>query len=115
MGGDTSNFNLILSVIVYVLLVIGMWKIYEKAGEAGWKSLIPIVNFYYLFKIAMGKGWMFLLMIIPIVDIIVLWVMFWKLAKAFGGGVGLRILTMLIPNLGTLIIGFGNSEYRGPQ
>ena len=57
---DQNNFSLLVSFIVYLLLVIAMWKIFVKAGEAGWKSLIPIVDFYYLFKIAMGKNILFI-------------------------------------------------------
>ena len=77
--------------------------------------MIPIVDFYYLFKIAMENGWLFLLMLIPLINVVIVYIMLWKLAKSFGYGVGMRILTMLIPNLGTLIIGFGGSKYIGPQ
>ncbi|OON84746.1 hypothetical protein BXO88_15745 [Oribacterium sp. C9] len=112
---DQNNLNLFVSFIVYLLLVVAMWKIFVKAGEAGWKSLIPIFDFYYLFKIAMGNGWLFLLMLIPLINVVIVYVMFWKLAKSFGYGIGMRILTMLVPNLGTLIIGFGGSVYIGPQ
>ena len=32
--------------IWYVLLVIGYWKLFEKAGKPGWHSIIPILNTY---------------------------------------------------------------------
>ena len=112
---DTNNLYLFMSLIFYLLLVIAMWKIFDKAGVAGWLSLIPLVHFYFLYKIAMGNGWFCLLMIIPFINVIVTWIMFWKLAKSFGGGVLLRLITMFIPNLGTLILGFGSAEYLGPQ
>ena len=35
-----------LSFIIYVILVAGMWKMFEKAGIAGWKAIIPIYNIY---------------------------------------------------------------------
>lgn len=38
-----------------------------------------------------------------------------KLSKAFGHGVGFTIGLVLIPNVMTLIIAFGSSEYQGPQ
>ena len=41
----------LVSIAIYVLQVIGWWKIFTKAGEAGWKSLIPFYNLYILFKI----------------------------------------------------------------
>ncbi len=42
----------IISLVVAVLMIIAMWRIFTKAGEKGWKSIIPIYNFYILFKIA---------------------------------------------------------------
>lgn len=47
LGGDST-----FAIIFYVALVIGQWKIFEKAGEEGWKSLIPVYNAYVLWKIA---------------------------------------------------------------
>lgn len=42
----------IASLIFYIVLVIANWKIFTKAGEAGWKSIIPIYNGYILYKIS---------------------------------------------------------------
>ena len=39
------------SIIALVFIVIFLWKIFEKAGEKGWKAIIPIYNVYILFKI----------------------------------------------------------------
>ncbi len=47
-----------LCFIWYIIMVIANWKIFSKAGEAGWKSLIPILNYYIEFKIS-WKGSMF--------------------------------------------------------
>lgn len=35
-------------LLTYIMSVIGMWKMFTKAGEKGWKSLIPIYNQYTL-------------------------------------------------------------------
>ena len=42
---------IVCALVFYALMVIASWKIFEKAGEAGWKSIIPIYNVYILFKI----------------------------------------------------------------
>lgn len=57
---------LCLSIAVLVLSIIAMWKIFTKAGEKGWKAIIPIYNFYILFKIAWTTKsfWQYLLVII---------------------------------------------------
>ena len=69
--------SLVVSIVVYVLLVIAMWKIFTKAGEAGWKSIIPFLNTYVLFKIAWGNGWLFLLLLVPVVDIVIYFILNW--------------------------------------
>lgn len=35
-----------VSLIIYIILVAGMWKMFEKAGIDGWKAIIPIYNIY---------------------------------------------------------------------
>lgn len=55
----------IIALAVSVLVIIAMWKMFEKAGEPGWASLIPFYNAYVLFKISWGNGWFFLLSVIP--------------------------------------------------
>jgi hypothetical protein len=42
----------VLILVLVVLLIVAYWKMFTKAGVAGWKSLIPIYNVYIAFKIA---------------------------------------------------------------
>jgi len=55
----------IIALAISVLVIIATWKMFEKAGEPGWASLIPFYNVYVLFKISWGNGWYFLLSVIP--------------------------------------------------
>lgn len=50
----------IFGLIITVFSIIITWKLFTKAGEEGWKSIIPIYNTYIMIKIAFGegKGWM---------------------------------------------------------
>ena len=112
-GAMTAYY--IIAFAVYVLLIVAWWKVFTKAGEAGWKSLIPIYNLYILFKIAWGNGWIGLLMLIPCVDIVVDIMMSLKLAKAFGKSTGFGVGLILLLNIFMLILGFGDSQYIGPQ
>ena len=50
LGGMITTM-MIVSLVIWVLLIIAYWKMFTKAGEAGWKSIIPIYNNYVLFKI----------------------------------------------------------------
>lgn len=44
-------------VIFYALFIIASWRIFEKAGEKGWKALVPLYNMYLMFKIVGMKSW----------------------------------------------------------
>ena len=44
-------FTIIIAIALLALYIIGTWKIFEKAGESGWKSLIPFYNSYILFNL----------------------------------------------------------------
>lgn len=50
----------------YALMVIADWKIFVKAGEKGWKALIPIYNFYIMLKIVKMKTWFWYLITINV-------------------------------------------------
>ncbi len=45
------------SVAIFILLIVAEWKLLVKAGEKGWKALIPIYNIYILYKISGAKDW----------------------------------------------------------
>ena len=34
----------IIYLLIVVLLLVSMWKVYEKAGRQGWEGIIPIYN-----------------------------------------------------------------------
>ncbi len=103
----------VFSLIFYVLFVIAMWRIFEKAGEAGWKAIIPIWNTYILYKITWGNGIYFLLLLIPIANIVVSIVTSYKLAVAFGHKVAFALGLIFFPWIFSLILGFGSDEYQG--
>ena len=46
-----STIYIVISVAVSIILLVGMWKMFSKAGEPGWASIIPLYNLYVLFKI----------------------------------------------------------------
>lgn len=106
----------VIYLAVVVAAVVAMWKMFEKAEEEGWKSLIPLYNTYTLFRIAGRNGWGFLLLLVPFVNVVVLLVVAIDLAKHFGksatfGVVGLWLFSIV----GYMILGFGDAKYVGPK
>jgi hypothetical protein len=111
VNGLSTTYG-VIGLIVYVITVIALWKVFTKAGHAGWLAIIPIVNLFVLTKIAGFSYWMGLLYLIPIVNIILHIVVALRVGKGFGKGVGFSIfLLWLFSFIGYLILGFGSDTY----
>lgn len=115
-GGAGSSTLWLLYAAFIVVLIVAMWRVFEKAGEAGWKAIIPLYNAYTLFRIAGRNGWGFLLMFIPVVNIFIAFVISLDLAKHFGKSPAFGVLGLfLFTIIGYLMLGFGDAEYVGTK
>lgn len=103
--------------IIYGMLIIltlaGMWKTYEKAGETGWKAIIPIYNMVVLARIIKKPWWWALLMLIPYLGVIwSVWAMN-LLSKSFGKDVLYTIGLVIFPFIFYPVLGFGKAKFIG--
>jgi uncharacterized membrane protein YoaK (UPF0700 family) len=105
----------IVVILVFVVFMIAaMWKIFEKAGQEGWKCIIPIYNMYVLLKIVGKPGWWLILFLIPIVNyVFIIWT-YNMLSKSFGKDEGFTVGLILLGIVFFPILGFGSSVYLGP-
>lgn len=113
------KMQLFIMLITVVLIIIANWKIFTKAGEKGWKSLIPIYNSVILFKISGISPWLilgYLASVIPVIGwFVVAGISIYaviKLAKAFGKGAGFTVGLLLLSPIFMMILAFGDSEYQ---
>lgn len=113
-SGGTSAVIWLIYLAFIVIYIVGLWKVFEKANEAGWKSIIPIWNTIVELRIVGYSPWYLLLFLIPLVNIVFAVIVAYKLAKSFGYGVGMTILEFVF-GIGILIIGFGDAKYLGPD
>ena len=67
IAGWSAVIILIALAVLLVLTIVARWKIFTKAGEAGWKSIIPILGDYTQWKIAWRKTGLFWVMFILII------------------------------------------------
>ena len=59
------------------------------------------------------NGWMFLLTFVPLVNIVMLVMVYLNLAKAFGKNGAFAVGLILLAPIFFLILGFGNAKYVG--
>ncbi|MBE9468541.1 MAG: signal peptidase I [Bacteroidetes bacterium] len=104
-----------ISVLILAFKIITLWFLFEKGGEAGWISFIPIYNTITIIRIAGKPWWWIFLLFIPIVNIVFLVLIYDGLSKSFektsGFTVGLFFLTIIF----MAIIAFDKSKFQGSK
>ena len=115
-----------------VITIIGQWKLFEKCGEKGWKSIVPFYNDWTLVEISGCHWWYFLFIIcdyiltitlentemvaglslvsglLSLVSLYVIFCINYNIAKKFHQGVGFAVGMSLVPFVFYLILGFSN-------
>lgn len=113
-GAAFAGVFALVGLAVVVVFIIGLWKVFTKAGQPGWASLIPIYNAYIIIKIAGRPGWWLLMLLIPFINIVFGLLLAIDVAKAFGQSAAFGVvLLFLLGGIGYLVLGFGNYSYRG--
>ena len=122
-------------VIWYVLQAIARWKLFGKMGEAGWKGFIPLYSDYILFRDCWDAVYFWVMLALAVLASIVEstgrmdWLVsllglasciltigaLYKIARAFGRGIGFTLGLIFFNPIFLLILGFGQDEYLGPQ
>ena len=111
----SSSISLVVVLAVAFLILASMWKIYSKAGEAGWKSLVPIYGALVYLKITGRPWWWLLLFFIPFVNIIPAIVSCFDLARVFGRGAGFGFGILVLGPIFMVALAFGDARYVGPS
>jgi len=106
--------NLIFGIVVYILFVIGAWKVFTKAGRPGWWSIIPILNAIVLLQITGRSGWWVLGYLVPLLNLFVQVRWGLEMAHSYGRGIGFAIGLIILEPLFLVILGFGDARYLGP-
>lgn len=127
--------SFVIGLIWLVLNVIATWRIFTKAGEQGWKSLIPFYNQYVLYRLTWNTQifWIWLILTIAasvlfqleslmwlgticnLAVFIISLTGFYKLSRAFGHGAGFAAGLFFLNPIFMMILGFNSDQYRGPQ
>ncbi len=135
----TTPLYLFFLLLYFLVTFIANWKIFVKAGESGWKALIPIYNTCITFKIAWKIRYFFpyiltvlAMNLLPFfatslsvllfgtlglyLCFIIFQILFcYKLARAFDRSLFFAIGLIVLGPVFMLILAFDSSEYEGPQ
>ncbi len=99
-------------IVSVVLLYTGLWKMFEKAGHAGWKAIVPFLNGWICVKLIGKPVWWFLLLFVPIINAVMLFLIASELVRAYGkDGFWAGVAGMMFPQFYFPYLGF-NKEVR---
>ena len=97
--------------IVVIIMIVSVWKIFTKAGQEGWKSIVPIYNSYVFVMIAGLPWWVFLGFFIPVINFVVIIVVYYHVSQRFGHGMGYAPGMTFLPFIFLPVVAFGSSVY----
>jgi hypothetical protein len=103
----------LLILAASLLIIVANWIIFERAGQAGWKCLIPIYNMYILMVVAGKPWWWFLLLFVPLVGAAIYLLAMLSLAKRFGRSELFGVGVFLLPMIFLPVLAFSDSQYQG--
>jgi hypothetical protein len=115
MNSGGSIVQSLIQLAIIVLIIAGMWKVFEKAGKPGWAAIIPIYNLIVLLQIIGKPIWWIVLFIIPIVNIVIWFICAMELAVCFGKSKGWGVgLLGILSFVGFPLLGFSAEEKFTP-
>ena len=104
---------IILFLAFQIIYFLSTWKLFIKAGEKPIYSLIPFYNLIIMMKIIKRPKWWFILLFIPVINLLMAGVIIIEILRSFGKNSTLDTLIGLV-SLGTYITYinyFGSVDY----
>lgn len=102
---------LILVILVFTLISVG--KVYKKTNHSFISGIIPIYNIFVLLEIVNLPKWYFILLLIPGINIIYIFIIFFALSKFFRKSKLFGLGLLFLPIIFFPILAFNKSEYMG--
>jgi hypothetical protein len=106
LGAAFGATFLFIVLALYAFSAICFMKIAEKTNtENGWWAWIPILNILLMLAIARKPWWWILLMLIPLVNFVIIILVFVGICQTRGKS-GLLAIGLLIPIVNLIVLGY---------
>ena len=107
----------LLSMAIFVVIIAGMWKLFEKAGKPGWASLIPIYNVIVMMEITGKPIWQLVLFFVPLANLYVAITLSISFCRSYGKfGIGNYLFYIFLSFIAIPMWGFSpETRYLGPS
>jgi len=116
-SGMSAGVLILYFIVIWIIVGIPTYFVFKKAGPNGdpaWAAFVPIYGFYILLKVVGRPGWWLVLLLIPIVNYVIIIIVYNDLSKSFGHGVGFTLGLIFLSWIFLAILAWGSSQYGGP-
>jgi Family of unknown function (DUF5684) len=96
------------------IMIASMWKVFVKAGQPGWASIVPIYNLVTMLKIAGKPTWWLVLFCIPLANFYAMYMVGTGIAKSFGKSSGFGLGLVFLGFIFFPMLAFSDARYVGP-
>lgn len=116
---NTMQSGIIAGLGIFLFIFLGLiiffyicrWRIFTKAGQEGWKSIIPIYNIVVQLEIAKQPTIWILFFLIPFVNIYFAVRHVHGISRAFGKDTGFTVGLIFLPIIFYPMLAFGDAQY----
>ena len=129
--GGALLFLLVILMAILVLTIVGLWKLFKKAGRHGWEAIVPFYSNWVLVEIS-GLSWWYFFLIISssisvwlelesfkfvfnIANLVGTFFCYYNIAKKLHKDVGTAILMTIFPYVMFPLIGLSSKYQYDPN
>lgn len=87
---------LLFFLVIQIIHFLGTWRLYKKAGRQAWEAAVPVYNAVVLMKIINRPWWWVILLFIPIVNLIMIPVIWVETIRSYGRNSSMDTFLVLI-------------------
>ena len=86
----------IFFLVVQIIHYLATWKLYQKAGRKSWEAAVPVYNAIVLMKIINRPTWWTILLFVPVINLIMIPVVWVETIRSFGKNTTLDTVLVLV-------------------
>lgn len=105
-------YSLLLTAVFSIVVMMGGRSLFRKANRKSSTALYPIVNLFIVLEIGELSIFWGILFFVPIINIFVLCLMFYKLGTVFNAELPFKIGLVLLPIVFYPMLALGSKRYK---
>lgn len=103
--------------VIGILQMLARMVLFQRAGVAAWKSIIPFYGSFVQHKLTFGEPnkWFWFFCLVPSVNVVYGIYMTYVWARAFGRSKGFSVFAVFFPTIAMFMMWLQGSLYAGVQ